>query len=324
MSGSPMLDDVDKLTLAEIEALRDGLLRPLLFEPVNDPGFERPVEKLRALVAETRGFQERLNTCSACLTILDEMVKNYKLLEENPNLFDGSPLIDLSDPGLGDPMFGLFLPETARSAVREFRSFISSVNLVSSDLRVRGLVCSMQKNAATLAISLAHVQCLLLLSYLSAVTERLTKGTVVAFGSSEETEAGKEVVIDTLDKTLEHFELPGYGAISHLFKAVLALLQKEDRYKELLDKRWSTTKETAYLVLYFKLWTDGPLKGTVEDFVAQSEQSIDTLKASVLSFTDAVNLHVTAILDLKERTGQFEARRQAVIAILESGQGNPN
>jgi len=323
MSGSPILDDVDRMTLAEIKALRDGLLRPLLFEPVNDPGFERPVEKLRALVAETREFQERLNTSSACLTILHEMVKNNQLLEENPNLFDGSPLINVSDPGWGDPMFGLFLPETARSAVLEFQSFIDSVNLVSSDLRGRGLLCNMQKNAVVIAISLARLQCLLLLSYLSAVTERLTEGTVVAFSSSEETDASKEVVIDTLDKALEHFELPGYGAFSHLFKSVLALLQKEDRYKELLDKRWCVTKETAYLVLYFQLWTDGPLKGTVEDLVTQSEQSIDALKASVLSLTDAVKLHVTAILDLKERTGQFEARRQAVVAILKSCQGNP-
>jgi hypothetical protein len=58
-------DDIGKSMLDEIKALCDNLLRPLILEPFTDPGFERSVEKLRAIVNETQNYIDRLRTAAA-------------------------------------------------------------------------------------------------------------------------------------------------------------------------------------------------------------------------------------------------------------------
>ena len=121
-----------------------------------------------------------------------------------------------------------------------------------------------------------------------------------------------------LDGSLEHFEVPGYGPIMHLFKAILAILQQDDRYKELLTNRWGQSKETAYLSLYFKLWTDGSLRDTVEQSVAHCEQSITSFMDTFQGFNELLQSHVSDVVKLKELRDQFDSRKEGLVELLQS------
>ena len=171
-----MQDDVNKLTLAEIEALRDNLLRPLLFEPINDPGFKRPVAKLRAIVAETFDFIDRLNRVIHSFGLIESAVKQHTIFDDHPQLFNNRALITISDPWNQDVLPGMFISESAKSALQQFRSYLATINIENSRLRGQGVVCRVQRDSLLISMKLSALEALLLVVYLTATTIRLTKG----------------------------------------------------------------------------------------------------------------------------------------------------
>jgi len=290
-----MLDDseLEGLTLKQIRHLRDNLLRPILGEPVIDPGFERPPEKLRALAEETVQnisslmktlvhFEKRSQKMEQIVTVLDSGRSVLQKLHVDPQ--------ELPDPEetIREAPLQSTLPKEVSEKLDEARHLKNAILVERERLSTEGLQLSAEAHTLSLVILTCQRQVALLALFLQKIAERITKGTNEAFHFEDIQPNMVEFTVDGFDKALDTAHLPALGPIIHLVKFILASLHQKENYNTKLESTWTAFEQSVFLSAYFKWWSDDNGKSEIATQITACEAAYSVCDGAVETFTNTV------------------------------------
>jgi hypothetical protein len=320
MSPPPRFLD---LTLDEINKLRDNLLRPMLLEPVIDPGFERPVEKLRFLNTETKECLDSLIETFRLLDLpikrMDKLLATLDAIKEQIASFH----VDLSEfqkpeETLTETLSWFGKPKDLVDKLSESKRRKNGILVQRERIFQEGQLLPFEGMNLRLSIMSDQLQTAQLAVVLERTAEQISKGTQEAFRSQESSDPMRELAMDGLDTALEFSELPAVGPLIHIFKMALSSQRQREGYESGLRRQWTKFEYTVFLSAYFKWWTDDNGKAEISGLVSDCQGLCDKAATSVESFTGKLKDLLTGISALGQQMIDYQNFNKALQELIAS------
>jgi hypothetical protein len=290
-----MTDDesLDGLTLADIRRLRKALFEKLFSEPITDPGFKRPYEKLHLVVKQSEKFIERLRTT---VRRGDPLQATLSKAREGINVADGfvqwvegiALHFESLEDDLQDILGAINLPDAEREQHDARRDYEMQVQRMSIPLLV--LLRQLPSQATRLAVStgLAQLVAAQLWAFLEQVTTCVATGTKEVFHKQGLPSGMHDLFSDAVDKSFEMAETVKFTPVLSVIRAIYSFIRRKDLYDQHQAETWTKFEMNIFLSAYFQWWTEGSGMEAIEELVQDSEKRLDERQREVDEFLSLV------------------------------------
>ena len=303
------LIDLDNLTLNDIRRLRKALFERLLFEPVTDPDFERPAEKLRGLVRESTRLSDRLRTVvhryDQYLEVLDKAQQNFQRAHdymETVRSF-GTQLPSFEQTIYDAVKSAMMTPEEREQTWQKEAPVKAlqhdALNLSLAYMNLNGTMMLLRLTLRTSQLTTAQLGV-----FLEKATEAVTKGTSESFHQHTLPAKPDELISDAVDRAVEKAELPSVTPVLHVIEFIFKYIRRKEIREEKIAETWTSFEMNIFLAGFFNWWTEAGGGAAMEKVIADCEEALRIHEQTTQAFGVQAGDFGRALADFQERVNR--------------------
>jgi hypothetical protein len=279
-------DPFDQMTLADIRRVRARLFEKLIAEPITDPGFHRPYEKLRQIVVKSEEFIQRLQgLVGAGDRLCDLLTKSRNLLKTENQFVKGLESfafhVSSLETDIVDIVKAINLPDAQRILHDQRREYEAALQRQAVQLIVLWAQLPSMGTTHDIAIRISQLIAAQLWAFLEGTTARVAAGTGQVFHGKGMPEGVADLFSDAFDEALDATKIVNIMPVFNIITAILGFIQRKEKYEEGQEQTWTKFEMTLFLASYFEWWTDGNGEQTIECLVRECEQRFEANKKTV-------------------------------------------
>jgi hypothetical protein len=279
-------DPLEGMTLAEMRRLRARLFEKLIAEPITDPGFRRPYEKLHQIVVKSEEFIQRLKGLVwAGDGLCDLLTKSGELLKTEDQFVNGlrSVAFHVSslETDIVDMVKAMNMPDAERLLDDQRREYEAALQRQAMQLVVLWAQFPSVGTTHDITIRISQLIAAQLWVFLERATARVAAGTDQVFHDEGMPEGVADLFSDAFDKALDAAEIVNITPVFKIIRAMLGFIQRKEKYEEDQEQTWTKFEMNAFLGSYFEWWTDGDGEQTIDGLVRECEQRFEANKKTV-------------------------------------------
>jgi hypothetical protein len=279
-------DPLEGMTLGEMRRLRTRLFEKLIAEPITDPGFRRPYEKLHQIVVTSAEFIQRLKGLVwAGHGLCDLLTKSGGLLRTEDQFVNGlrSVAFHVSslETDIADMVKEMNMPDAERLLHDQRREFEADLQRQAIQLVALWTQFPSLGTMHDISVRISQLMAAQLWAFLERATARVAAGTDQVFHGEGMPEGVADLFSDAFDKALESAEVVNITPVFKIIGAMLGFIQRKEKYEEDQEQTWAKFEMNAFLGSYFNWWTDGDGEQTIDGLVRECEQRFEANKKAV-------------------------------------------
>jgi hypothetical protein len=279
-------DRLEQMTLADMRRVRARLFDKLIAEPITDPGFRRPYEKLRHIVIKSEEFIQCLQGLVCAGDELCSLLKTSgELLKTEDKFVEGLSSIAFNDGSLqidiADIIAAMNMPDAERLLHHQRREYEAAIQRQAIRLVVLLRQFPSMEAAHGLDIGIAQLKAAQLWAFLEGATARVAEGTDQVFHGKGIPEGVDDLISDALDQASDAAEIVNIMPVFRIISAILGFIQRKEKYEEGQQKTWADFEMNVFLASYFEWWTDGNGEQTIDGLVQECKQRFEADRKNV-------------------------------------------
>lgn len=294
-------DPLGRMTLADMRRVRARLFEKIIAEPITDPGFQRPYEKLPQIVVKSEEFIQRLRGLVwAGDGLCDLLTKSRELLKPEDQFVNGltsvafhvSPL----ETEIVDMVTAMNLPDAERLLHDQRREYEAALQRRAMQLVMLWTQFPSMGTTHDIAIRTSQLMAAQLWAFLEGATA-VAAGTDQVFHGKGMPGGVADLFSDAFDKAVDAAEIVNVMPVFNIIRAILGFIQRKEKYEEGQEQTWTKFEMNVFLGSYFEWWTDGNGEQTIEGLVQECNQRFEENKKIVGEYFSILH---DAVLQLEE------------------------